>query len=69
MKIRPVTKLYKRNYTTSKKVDNFIKPASCVVIVIFMIYGQFVAIQNPDSVHIVCKTYIFSKSNFLSFKN
>ena len=39
------------------------------VIVIFWIYGQFAAIRKPDSGRIVCKTYIFIKSNLLSYKN
>ena len=39
------------------------------VIVIFPVYGQFGAIRNPDSGCIVCKTYIFINSNFLSYKN
>ena len=38
------------------------------VFVIFPIYGQFGAIRKPDSGHIVCKTYIFIKSNLLSYK-
>ena len=43
--------------------------ANCDVIAIFPIYGQFVAIQKPDSGGIVCQTYIFIKSNLLSYKN
>ena len=43
--------------------------ASCDVIVIFPIYGQFGAIQKLDSGRIVCKTYIFIESNLLSYKN
>ena len=42
--------------------------ASCDVIGIFSIYGQFGAIQKPDSERIVCKTYISIKSNLLSYK-
>ena len=40
---------------------------NCDVIVIFPIYGQFEAIRNPDSGHIVCKTYVFINSNILSY--
>ena len=40
--------------------------ANCEVIVI---YGKFEAIQKPDSVHIVCNTYIFIKSNLYLTKN
>ena len=43
--------------------------ANCDVIVIFLIYGQFGAIQKLDSGRMVCKTYIFIKSNLLSCKN
>ena len=38
------------------------------VIDIFRIYGQFEALRKPDSGRIVCKAYIFIKSNFLSYK-
>ena len=43
--------------------------ANCNVIVIFPNYGQFRAIRKLDSGRIVCKTYIFIKSNILSSKN
>ena len=33
---------------------------NCDVIVIFPIYGQFGAIQKPDSERIACKTYTFN---------
>ena len=36
---------------------------NCDVIVIFPVYGQFGAIQKPDSGRIVCKTYVFINSN------
>ena len=39
------------------------------IIAIFPIYNQFGAIQKPDSVSIVCKTYIFINSNLLCYKN
>ena len=39
------------------------------VIFNFLAYVQFGAIQKPDSWRIVCKTYIFSNNNFLSYKN
>ena len=44
-------------------------PTNCDVIVIFPIYGQSGAICKPDSGDIVCKTYIFIKSNLLSYRN
>ena len=39
------------------------------VIVIFQTYGKFGVIRKPDSRSMVCKTYIFNNSNFLSCKN
>ena len=42
---------------------------NCDVIAIFPIYNQFGAIWKPDSGRIVCKTYIFTNSNLLSYKN
>ena len=39
------------------------------VIAIFPIYGQFGTIWKPDSGRIVCKTYISTNSNLLSYKN
>ena len=47
MKPRPVTKLDRRNKATLKKNDHDI-------IVIFLIYGQFGAIQMPDSKPVAC---------------
>ena len=44
-------------------------PENSDTIVIFTIYGQFGAIPNAVSGDIVCKTYIFIKSNFLSYQN
>ena len=39
------------------------------VIVIFQTYDKFGVIRKPDSRRMVCKTYIFNNSNFLSCKN
>ena len=36
--------------------------ANSVVVVIFLIYGQFGAIRKADSGCIVCKTYIFNNN-------
>ena len=44
-------------------------PENCDVIDIIPIYGQFGAIQKPDSGSIVCKTYVFINSNYLSHEN
>ena len=49
MKLRPVTKLYNRNKTTSKNFDDDIMSENCGIIIIFLIYGQFGAIRNLDS--------------------
>ena len=69
MKLGPVTKLDKKNAAASKKIDDDAMSANCDVMVIFPIYDQFGAIRKPDSGRIVCKTYIFSNSNLLSYKN
>ena len=69
MKLGPVTKIGKRNKTTSKKFDDNVMSENCDVIAIFPIYGQFGAIRKPDSGRIVCRTYIFLNSNLLSYKN
>ena len=70
MKLGPVTKIDKRNKATlSKKFDDDAMSWNCDVIIIFPIYGQFGAIRKPDSRRIVCKTYIFIKSNLLPYKN
>ena len=49
MKLGLVTKLDKRNKTTSKKINGGVLSANFDVIVIFPIYGQFGAIWKPDS--------------------
>ena len=40
--------------------------ANCDVVVFFPIYGQFAAMQKPDSGCMVYKTYIFINSDLLS---
>ena len=49
MKLGLVTKLDKRNKTMSKKCDVDVMSENCNVIVIFWIFGQFGAVQRPDS--------------------
>ena len=49
MKLGPVTRLEKRNTTTSKEFDNHFMAVNYDFIVIFPIYGQFGAIQKPDA--------------------
>ena len=68
MKLGPVTKLYNRNKTTSKKFDDDVMSENCDVIVIPPIYDQFGAIRKPDSRRIACKSYVFINSNLLSYK-
>ena len=74
MKLKPVTKLDMGNKTTpkktkNKKIDDDIMSGNCDVIAMFPTYGQFGAIRKPDSVCIVCKTYILNNSNLLSYKS
>ena len=59
MKIAPVTKLVKRNTSTSITFDNEVMPEDCDVIVIFRIYNQFGAIQKPDSERMICIALVF----------
>ena len=68
-KLGPVTKFEKRNTTTLKTFNDDVISANCDVIVILWIFGQFGAIRKPESGHIICKTYIFINSNFLSYNN
>ena len=58
MKLGRVTKLDKRNKTTSKKFDDDFILENCDAIAIFPIYGQFGAIRKPDSECIVCRTHM-----------
>ena len=54
------------NKAKSEKIDDDVISEKCDVIAFFPIYGQFGAIRKPVSGCIVCKTYIFIKSNLLS---
>ena len=56
MKLGPVTKLDKRNKTTSKKIDNDVMSENCDVMAIFPIYGQSGAFQKLDYGGMVYKT-------------
>ena len=69
MKLVPVTELDKRNKTRSKKFADNVMLENCNVIVTFSIYGQFGAIRKLDSRRRVCKSYVFIKSNLLSYKH
>ena len=68
MKLGPVTKLDKINKATSRILGDDVISQNYDVIVIFLIYDQFRAVEKPDSGCIVCKTYIFIISNFFSQK-
>ena len=68
MKLGPVTKLDKRNKMTSKEFGNDVMSVNCDVIVVFPIYGQFGAIQKPDSGPKVCKLTVSLTITFLSYK-
>ena len=54
MKLGPVSKLEKKNKTTSREFDDDVMSANCEDIFIFSIYCQFGALQNLISRHIVC---------------
>ena len=69
MKLGPVPTLDKRDMAMSKKFDVDVVLEGCDVIVIFQIFGQFGAVWRPDSGYRVCKSYVFSNSNLLSYKN
>ena len=69
MKLKPLSKRDKRNKITSNKFDDDVMPEKCDIIVIFLIYGQFGAIQKPDCRDTVCKANISINSNLLSYKN
>ena len=63
MKLKPVTKIEKRNTSTSTSFDDDVISVNCDVIIFFPIYGQFGAIREPDSGRMVCKTYNFINSD------
>ena len=69
MKLGPVTKLDKKNKTTSKTFDVDVMSENCDVIVIFWIFGQFGAVRRPDLRQRVYKSYVFSNSNLLFYEN
>ena len=69
MKLGAVTKIDKRNKTTSKKFDVDVMSTNYDVIVIFRIFGQFGAVQRVDSGYRVCNSYVFSNSNLLLYQN
>ena len=69
LKFGIVTKLDKKNKTTSKKFGDDVRSRNCEVIAIFPIYSQFGAIRKLDSGRVVYRNYVFINRNFLSYKN
>ena len=69
MKLEQVSEPDKKNKIRLKEFNDNVMPADCDVIVIFLICGQFGAIQEPDSRRKVGKIYIFINSNSLPYKN
>ena len=67
MKLEPVTKLDKRNKTTTKKLEDDVMSENCDFVVIFLIFSQFGAVRRPDSGHRVYKSHVFSNSNLFSY--
>ena len=59
MIFKPITKLDKRN-TAKPKNDDIISENCGVIVFFFQIYGQFAAIQKPDSRHTWSKKLTFS---------
>ena len=68
MKLRPVTKFNKRNKPTSKNCDL----TSCREVVTSLSFLGFLANLEQSGCRIpetVCKSYVFSNSDLLSYKN
>ena len=42
---------------------------NCDAIIIIRIFGQFGAVQRPDSGHKVCKSYFSTNNNLLLWEN
>ena len=68
IKFGVVTKLDKRNTSTSKNIDDDVMLVNCDVIAFFLLYGKFAAIRKPDSEFRVYKAYILINSNLLSYR-
>ena len=49
-----ITKLYNKNKTVCKKIDDDVMSENCEVIIIFRIFGQFGAIGKLNSGGMVC---------------
>lgn len=69
MKLGLVTKLDKKNATTSKTIGDDVKSIDDDVIAIFQTYGLFTAIQKLNFRHMVYNSYTLINCNSLSYKN
>ena len=65
MKLGSVTKFDKKNKMTPKIFGDDVMSTSCDVIIICPIYGQFGAIQKPDSGRIVSKISLYNFTPYL----
>ena len=68
MKLRPITRLDKRNMATLKKVNYDNLSTNCNFFVIFLIYDQLGVNQKSDSALMPRNTYIFKNNNLLAYK-
>ena len=68
MKLKPVTKLDKRNTATLKKLTMMSRQQIVTLLPFFQFMDNSGAIRKPDSGCMVYKTNIFSKSKLLSYK-
>ena len=68
MKLGAVTKLDKRNTSTSKIFDDYEMSTNCDVIAFYPIFSKCAAIRKPDSGCKVYKTCVFINSNPYSTK-
>ena len=66
MKLGPVTKLHRRNTATSNNLRMMSGRQIVTSLFFSPIYGEFAAIQKPDSGRMVYKIYVFINNNLLS---
>ena len=69
MKLGPVTKLDKRNKSTSKKLNDDVISENCDVIVIFLDFWPIWSSAEAGFRTQSAKSYVFSNSNLLPYKN
>ena len=66
MKLEPATELDKRNTATPEKFDNAICWQIVTSVSFFVIYGQFAAIQIPDSRLVAYKIFSLTITFYLT---